>query len=403
VLGTQMIGGLVRSPFWGFAPPGTFRPPRAIVSWAASHVFGITQPLVVLGSGSGDKPFDWVQAFCMLVLALVVTAVWSLLDRRRGDYVRLHGWFRVFLRFALGATMVSYGVSKAIPLQMPAPQLTRLLEPFGNFSPMGVLWYSIGASRPYEIFTGCAELAGGILLFVPRLATLGAIVCLADAIQIFTLNMTYDVPVKLLSFHLLLLSLFVLAPDARRLVHVFVLNRTADPSREPLWTSRRSARIALIVQLVFGAYLVGVDLSGSMTGWTRYGGGAPKPDLYGIWTVDEMWVDGLLRSPLVNDYGRWRRVVFQSSTAASFQRMDDSFSTYGAIVDPNSRAITLTRTSDKSEAARLSFERPSPDRLTLVGTMDGHKLRMQLRLFDRDSFLLVSRGFHWIQEYPFNR
>jgi hypothetical protein len=83
--------------------------------------------------------------------------------------------------------------------------------------------------------------------------------------------------------------------------------------------------------------------------------------------------------------------------------MDDSFSTYGAIVDPNSRAITLTRTSDKSEAARLSFERPSPDRLTLVGTMDGHKLRMQLRLFDRDSFLLVSRGFHWIQEYPFNR
>jgi hypothetical protein len=35
--------------------------------------------------------------------------------------------------------------------------------------------------------------------------------------------------------------------------------------------------------------------------------------------------------------------------------------------------------------------------------MDGHKLRMQLRLFDRDSFLLVSRGFHWIQEYPFNR
>jgi len=398
-----MIGGLVRSPFWGFAPPGTFRLPRAMVSWAASHVFGITQPLVVLGSGSGDKPFDWVQAFCMLVLALVVTAVWSLLDRRRGDYVRLHGWFRVFLRFALGSTMVSYGMSKAIPLQMPAPQLTRLLEPFGNFSPMGVLWYSIGASRPYEIFTGCAELAGGILLFVPRLATLGAIVCLADLIQIFMLNMTYDVPVKLLSFHLLLLSLFVLAPDARRLAHVFVLNRTADPSREPLWTSRRSARIALIVQLVFGAYLVGVDLSGSMIGWTRYGGGAPKPDLYGIWTVDEMWVDGLLRSPLVNDYGRWRRVVFQSSTAASFQRMDDSFATYGAIVDPNSRAITLTRTSDKSEAARLSFERPSPDRLTLVGTMDGHKLRMQLRLFDRNSFLLVGRGFHWIQEYPFNR
>jgi uncharacterized membrane protein YphA (DoxX/SURF4 family) len=398
-----MISGLVRLPFWGFAPPGTFGLPRAIVSWAASHVFGISEPLVVVGSGSGDKRFDWVQVICMLTLALVATAVWSLLDRRRGDYVRLHGWFRLFVRFALGSTMVSYGLSKAIPLQMPAPQLTRLLEPFGNFSPMGVLWYSVGASRPYEIFTGCAELAGGILLFMPRLATLGAIVCVADTIQIFTLNMTYDVPVKLLSFHLLLLSLFVLAPDARRLADVLVLNRTAEPSRDSLWTSRRAARVALVVQLVLGAYLVGVDLSSSITTWTRYGGGAPKPALYGIWTVDEMWVDGILRSPLVNDYGRWRRVVFQTSTAVSFQRMDDSFATYSAILNPDSRTIMLTQSGDKYEAARFTFERPSPERLSLDGTMGGQKIRMQLRLFDRNKFLLVSRGFHWIQEYPFNR
>jgi hypothetical protein len=403
VLATQMIGGLIRLPFWGFAPPGTFRLPKAIVNWAASHIFGIGQPLVVLGSGSGDKTFDWVQVFCLLVFALVATAVWSLLDRHRGDYVRLHGWFRLFVRFALGSTMVSYGVSKAIPLQMPAPQLTRLLEPFGNFSPMGVLWYSIGASRPYEIFTGCAELAGGILLFVPRLATLGAIVCLADAIQIFTLNMTYDVPVKLLSFHLLLLSLFVLAPDARRLVDVFVLNRGAEPSSELLWRSRRAARVALIVQLALGTYLVGINVSRSITGWTAYGGGAPKPTLYGIWTVEEMSVDGTLRSPLINDYGRWRRVVFQSSTAASFQRMDDSFATYGAIVDPNGRTMTLTQAGDKYETARFSFDRQAVGRLTLDGSMDGHKVRMQLRLVDRNNFLLVSRGFHWVQELPFNR
>ena len=30
-------------------------------------------------------------------------------------------------------------------------------------------------------------------------------------IQVFMLNMTYDVPVKLLSFHLILLSLFLLS------------------------------------------------------------------------------------------------------------------------------------------------------------------------------------------------
>jgi len=35
--------------------------------------------------------------------------------------------------------------------------------------------------------------------------------------------------------------------------------------------------------------------------------------------------------------------------------------------------------------------------------MDGHKVHMQLELFDRKKFLLVSRGFHWVQENPFNR
>jgi hypothetical protein len=35
--------------------------------------------------------------------------------------------------------------------------------------------------------------------------------------------------------------------------------------------------------------------------------------------------------------------------------------------------------------------------------MEGHQVHMRLQLFDRQKFELVSRGFHWIQEYPFNR
>ena len=137
--------------------------------------------------------------------------------------------------------MVSYGTAKAIPLQMPAPGLTRLLEPYGNFSPMGVLWYSIGASRPYEIFAGCAELLGGILLFVPRLALLGALVALAVSVQIFTLNMTYDVPVKLFSFHLILMSLVLIAPEVSRLLE---RARLQSPGGAVEAAAARSAAVA---------------------------------------------------------------------------------------------------------------------------------------------------------------
>jgi hypothetical protein len=95
--------------------------------------------------------------------------IWSRFDRRRTRYGRVYSWFRVFVRFALGSTLIGYGFAKVFPLQMPAPQLTRLLEPYGNFSPMGVLWYSIGASFSYERFVGLVKaIAGGCCSFRAR-------------------------------------------------------------------------------------------------------------------------------------------------------------------------------------------------------------------------------------------
>lgn len=40
---------------------------------------------------------------------------------------------------------------------------------------------------------------------------------------------------------------------------------------------------------------------------------------------------------------------------------------------------------------------------TLDGQLDGHKIRMETRRFDHSQFLLLTRGFNWIQERPFNR
>ena len=115
---------------------------------------------------------------------------------------------------------------------MPFPTLTTFLEPFGNFSPMGVLWSSIGAAPAYEIFAGLAELLGAVLLMFPRTVTLGALVCTVDMFQVFMLNMTYDVPVKQFSLHLLLLSMFLLAPQMSRLADFFVRNRPVMPKQD---------------------------------------------------------------------------------------------------------------------------------------------------------------------------
>ena len=405
VLTTQMLGGIIVIPGdWNMPELETLPPLKNLITWTAAHVFRVPTPLVITGSGSGDKTFDWIAAFCLLVMCTLGTAIWSAIDRKRDTYATAHKWFRVFLRFALGSTMLSYGMVKAIPLQMPAPPLTRLLEPFGNFSPMGVLWYSIGASHAYERFAGGMELLAAVLLFIPRTTTLGALVLLADSVQIFTLNMTYDVPVKLFSFHLILMALVLLAPESRRLLNVLVLNRPAPPSSQPPLVHGMHARKLLLgAQLAFAGYLIIIFVLSSRQSWVTYGGGAPRPALYGIWDVEKMSINGIERSPLVTDYDRWRRVVVHAPTFISFQRMDESFATYPAKTDVDHHTIVLTRQSDPSWKTQFTFQRPYPDHLILDGTMDGRRVRMDLQRFDHTKMPLLTRGFNWIQEYPFNR
>ncbi len=271
---------------------------------------------------------------------------------------------------------------------MPYPQLTRLLEPYGNFSPMGVLWYSIGASPPYEIFTGCVELLSGILLFIPRTQLLGASLALASTVEVFALNMTYDVPVKLLSFHLVLMSCALLVPDVRRVCQAVFYHRAR-------W-------FAAAAQIAFGVYLVALALYGAAQQWkSPFGGGAPKPPLYGIWVIDKMTIGGIERAPLVTDYDRWRRVVIQNATSVTFWRMDDTALTFPGKVDLGTKTITLTR--PPSSTIVFAVEQPAADRLILDGELDGKALHLETTYFDRGRFLLVYRGFHWIQELPFNR
>jgi len=401
---TQIITALISIPNIEMGDPSAYWPMRQIVFWIAARLFHAPLPLVYTGSGSGDKTFDWVMNFFLVVFSAVATVILSALDRRRENYAALAKWFRVFLRFALASQMLGYGIDKVVPLQMPFPYLTRLLEPFGNFSPMGILWSWVGASPAFESYVGCAEALAGLFLIFPRTTMLGALIALCDMTHVFMLNMTYDVPVKLFSFNLVLMSLFLLAPDFGRLYDFLVRNRGVAPSVRPeLFKSRRANRIALAVQVAFGLWMIGSGLYGARDAWHIYGGGRTKSPLYGIWEVDELSIDGQLRSPLVTDYDRFRRAVFDFPERMSFQRMDETFLSLGAAIDGKEKTIALTKAADKNWKAKFAFQRPADDHLILDGEMDNHKMHMQLRLVDRNKFLLINRGFHWVQEYPFNR
>src|ERR1700677_4518739 len=80
---TQILGGLFPIPKVDIPDLASLWPTRQIVFWTAAHIFHANLPLVYSGSGSGDKTFDLVLAFCLLIFGALATGIWSVLDRER--------------------------------------------------------------------------------------------------------------------------------------------------------------------------------------------------------------------------------------------------------------------------------------------------------------------------------
>ncbi len=395
---TQVLGGLLMVPGASFPMLGRVPPFSGITAWVALHVFGWPGPLINTGN-SGDSAFFWAQMSWTLAAALAGTVIWSLLDRSRG-HATLYMWLRLFVRFALAAQMFDYGMAKVIPTQFPAPSLVTLVEPVGNLSLSNLLWTSIGASTAYQIFTGCVEMLGGLLLILPRTTLLGALVSLVAMVEVFVLNMTYDFGLKQISFHLILFCIFLIAADVPRLTAMFLRTGAVAPAEEPpLFATARANRRMLIAQVAFGLYLVVMYTNMGMNYWRSYGGGGyPKSALYGIWNVIGLSVDGETRAPDQNDYDRrWRRVIFDEPDLIVFQRTDDSFAHYGASIDVNARTVALTKGDSRRWTASFDYERPAPDRLILDGTIDNHRVRAELERLELDTFRLRNGRFRWVR------
>jgi hypothetical protein len=372
---------------------------NALVPWVGKHVFHVDAS--TLPNGSGDTTYNYVQVFCYLVIAGIAALVWSLLDRKHKRYERLQEGLRIYIRFALGAAMISYGTYKVVQSQFPAPSVDRLLQPLGDASPMGLLWTFMGASTSYNVFTGLSEMIGGLLLTFRRTTLLGALVSIGVMANVVMLNFSYDVPVKLYSSHLLAMAIFLTLPDLRRLIDLFVLNRRVQgvvyqPFFQRPWLRRGIVILRTVLVVAYTAFM----LSNSYANSKRYGKVENAP-LYGIWNVDELTIDGQPRPPLVTDPQRWRRVIFNDTWQVSVQLVNDSRDRYYLTIEKNT--LKLTKRFDPNWAATLTYAKPQPGLLTLEGMWDGHKLAAKLHREPPPKFLLTTRGFHWINERPFNR
>ncbi|WP_346318458.1 DoxX family protein [Chitinophaga sp. YIM B06452] len=376
---------------------------QLFIPWAGAHILHLPDPITIFTNGSGDTTFDYVKAGAMLVLAALAALIWAVADRRRRNYDTLHHWLRVWLRYYVAYMMFIYGFAKIFHLQMPSPYLSQLVQPFGDKSPMGLAWSYVGYSKAFSAFTGWAEVVAGLFLLFRRTTLLGAVLSAFVTVNIVAINFCFDVPVKLFSSFLLLVSLFLMAPDVKRLANLFILNKPVQPKVFRTYVHKRWMRVsAVVLKSLFIIFILYSQIEGSMGGMKRYGDDRAKPPLFGIYNTELLVRNHDTVPPLMTDTTRWRQLIIQFERNAQVKLMNDSLKYLNFRVDTSLKTATVFSREDTTRKSVLHYTADSAY-LTLTGVLNNDSVMYRFRKFDHRSFRLLSRGFRWVNEYPYNR
>lgn len=375
-----------------------------LIQLTGKYVLQIPYEITVRPNGSGDTTYNYVEVFLFACLSLLATLIWSLLDRRRNDYHKLYYWARVMVRYYLFYTMLQYGFFKVIQLQFPFPSQGRLMQTIGDMSPMGLAWTYMGYSKAYNFFVGFLEILGGFLLCFRRTATLGALIVLGVMSNVVAMNFCYDIPVKLYSMHLVAMSIFVLWPDIIRLIDFFILNEPVYARRFiPVFSSQGLNLSRSIFKFLLIAGLLTYSFISSKSYQKQFGEKAPKPPLYGMYEVETFVHNGDTLPPLRTDTSRWHKLIISYQDRAAVRMVNDSVRTLVFKIDPAQRTIKMSPQRDTLQKYQLTYEQPSKEQLILRGQSSKDTLLVKMKTIDRNTYLLVRRGFNWINEFPYNR
>ena len=390
-------------PFWYYVMEWPNKWLQMFIPWVGKNILNLSDDITVFTNGSGDTTYDYVIQLCILTIAVFCTLIWTLLDRKWKNYSKLYYWLTTGVRYYIALMLISYGMYKVIQLQFSPADVYRLEQMYGDSSPMGLAWTFLGLSKGYNMFMGIAELAAGLLLF-RRTVTVGAIITLMTTANVMAVNYFYDVPVKIVSTHLVLLTLFLLSKDIKKLIKLFFkgesisLTKIQRPDFKPSWINKVLLGFKV---LILGNILYGVTDFLDME--KQFGLKAPKPNMYGLYNVTDFVING---DTITNykDERLWRSIAVQREGSLRISKFDGKRSTYyGVEKDSLKDVLKLKSWSDEDIKFDLNYKKIDSLQFEFNTIIDSDTIYVKTKRKTVKDFLLRSREFRWISEYPFNR
>lgn len=126
--------------------------------------------------------------------------------------------------------------------------------------------------------------------------------------------------------------------------------------------------------------------------------------LLGDYEIEAFILNGEVVPPGERDTQRWKKIVIKGEKTVNIQYMDGTSGPWHFNISGNNTKIII-HSWDLSSTGNFTAQADDVA-LTIEGVLDKNNIKVICRKSSEgsgDSFLLVNRGFHWVNEYPFNK
>jgi hypothetical protein len=381
-----------------FLTAGLFEWIYTIIVPPFASLFGVEDLERIGFTGSGDTPFNFYQVFLMITIAFVASFFMFFLLRKQKSVQTFEKIVFMLVRYYLIYQMIIYGLAKVFYLQFMYPSDIALEKTLGDMSPMGLMWTFMGYSMGYTMFVGWLEFFGGLFLIFRRTTTLGALITLGVMLNVFMLNMCYDVPVKLLSLHMVLMSLFLLYPVVKEVGSFFFSRGEVLRGKMPFFDYKKANNFMLCAKVGLLAIMLIRMGYGNYTSFQS----RMQPNVFTgkhIVTDQKIIKDSIVLDS-IPDYKKWLSASSLSSNYILVEHPYSEKSFYEIEIDDVAHSLGLKKNGEE-EFQKLTYTTEN-DVTTLNGIFNGDSISIEFKKSEQD-FLLKNRKFNWMQEYPFNR
>lgn len=378
-----------------------------VVTFFNDHLFHVKDKLNIDGGGSGDTSYAWAYFYTTILLAVLGTVLWSALERKPKNYQKLDWFLKNTLRYYLIIVAFLYGTIKLFAMQMPEPDLSQLATPLGDYLPMRLSWMFFGYSAPYQIFSGVMEMIVAILLLYRRTIVMGLLMGFGVFLNVFVLNLCFDIPVKIFSMHLVIYCLYLILSDAGHFTSFFWNNIPSGKlTSYDFIATNKFFKVSRIIIKVFVILFFGVFCLYQSWDYQQEFSKTKiqKPIEPGIYHIKNLKINNVEIPISFSDDKLWKDVIFQKDGRGSVATTDTLFRQsynrgyFSYTVKPKENKLILTQPgNDKKVILDSHYKITSSNSLQIRGKIKNDSIVFDLEKTNR-KFQLAEKQFHWISE-----